>query len=258
MTTESKGIITIAIGEKYAGQAIYLSYSCMLNSPHTIRAVITDLPEKLSNFYDIIIPYNNQNDPFSVKTKLFELSPFEKTLYLDADSLVFHPIDDYWNYLDNNFYVYEGAKLTDGEWYFDVKNICQIIHTRWIPKFNSGMLLFDKSENTKQIFDTAHYYFKNHQKEGIDIPFFRGKFYPDEPSFAIALAIHKVEPVNDYGRFSRTLIGANHIKINIKKRTAYLFKNGKMMHPLVIHFCGRKGGLYYLREKLRLLLHIYS
>jgi len=257
MTIESKGIITIAIGKKYAKQAKYLAYSCMLNAPHTLRAVITDSPDALSNFYDLIIPYNKQGDPFSIKTRLFELSPFQKTLYLDADSLIFHPIDDYWNYLDNNYYVYEGAKLTDGEWYVNIKKLCQIMQVQWIPKFNSGMLLFDKSNNVKQIFDTVRYYFENHQKENINVPFFRGNNYPDEPFFAIALARHNIEPVNDYGRFSRTLIGAKRIKINIKKKIAILFKNGKMMHPLVVHFCGRKGGLYYLREKLRLLLHFY-
>jgi hypothetical protein len=258
MTTESKGILTIAIGKKYVKQAMYLAYSCMLNAPHTLRAVITDSPDTLSNFYDIIIPYHDNDDPFSIKTRLFELSPFQKTLYLDADSLVFHPIDDYWNYLDRNHYVYEGAKLTAGEWYFDIKKICQTIHASWIPKFNSGMLLFDKSDNARQIFNTANYYFNNYQKEGIDIPYFRGKNYPDEPAFAVAFAKHSIEPVNDYGRFSRTLIEANHIQINIKKRTAKFFKNGRMTHPLVVHFCGRKGGLYYLREKLRLTLHFFT
>jgi len=119
------------------------------------------------------------------------------------------------------------------------------------------MLLFDKSDNAKQIFDTANYYFKNHQKEGIDIPFFRGKNYPDEPSFAIALAKHNIEPVNDYGRFSRTLIKTKRIRINILRKIASFIKDGKMMHPLVVHFCGRKGGLYYLREKIRLFLYFH-
>jgi len=75
-----KRIFTIAIGKKYAKQAKYPSLSCMLNSPHTLRAVITDLPEMLKDFYDIIIPYNNKDDPFSLKTRLYELSLFEKNI----------------------------------------------------------------------------------------------------------------------------------------------------------------------------------
>jgi len=254
---EQKGILTIAIGKKYVNQAKYLASSCMLNSPHSLRAVITDLPDSLVNFYDIIIPYNDKADPFSIKTRLYEFSPFDKTLYLDADSLVFHPIDEYWNYLENNHYVYEGKKFTEGTWYFDIQKICPLIHTNWIPIFNSGMLLFSKNESAKEIFDTAFYYFNNHKKEGIEIHFFRGQNYPDEPFFAIALAKHNIEPINDYGRFSRTIIKAKHIHINIKKRIARFFKNGKTMYPLVVHFCGRRGGLYYLREKIRLFFYFF-
>jgi len=251
-TMNNKGIITIAIGKKYAKQAKYLALSCMLNSPHTLRAVITDSPDLLKNYYDIIIPWDNNDDPFSIKTRVFEFSPFEKTLFLDADSLVFHPLDSYWNYLENNNYVYEGFKLTEGEWYYDIQKICQIIHTQWLPKFNSGMFLFNKCDEAKNIFNTAYYYFINHKKEGIEIPYFRGKNYPDEPAFAIALAKHTVEPVNDYGRFSRTLIKSKHIRLNINKRVACFIKKGNIVHPLVVHFCGRRGSFYYFFEKLRL------
>lgn len=257
MNKISKGILTIAIGKKYTVQAKYLAYSCMLNSPHTLRAVITDSPDMLDSCYDIVIPYKDHDDPFSIKTRLYELSPFEETLFLDADSLVFHPVDNFWNYLQDYFYIYEGAKLVSGEWYFDIEKTRLLINTQWIPKFNSGMLLFNKSEEARQIFDTAYFYFMHHKKEGIDIPAFRGKNFPDEPAFAISLAKHNIEPINDYGRFSRTLINAKNIHLNILKRIAYFFKNDKTMYPLVVHFCGRKGGLYYLREKIRLFLYFH-
>ena len=251
------GIITISIGKKYVKQAKYLAYSCMLNSPHTLRAVITDSADQLTNFYDIIIPYNKQNDPFSIKTCLFELSPFDKTLYIDADSLVFHPIDEYWNYLNNSFFIYYGNNITSGEWYFDVQKVCELLQLHWIPTFNSGMLLFDKSENSKQIFNIAHYYFIHHRKEGINIAPFRGNNYPDEPAFAIALSKLNINSINDYGRLSRTLIKAKHIRINIIKKIAHFVKDNKTVYPLVVHFCGRKGKVYYLREKLRLFFHFF-
>jgi len=254
----NKGIITIAIGKKYAKQAKYLALSCIINSPHTIRAVITDSPGFLSNFYDIIIPWNNNDDPFSIKTRIYDFSPFEYTIFIDADSLVFNPIDDYWEYLKNNNFVYEGQKLSEGNWYFDIKKICSIINEDSIPKFNSGMLLFKKSEVAKKIFDTAYYYFTNYKIEGIEIPFFRGNNYPDEPALAISLAKNKIEPVNDYGRFSRTLIKAKNIRLNIKKRIAFFIKNGKFVYPHIVHFCGKRGSFYYFFEKLRLFFLLLS
>jgi len=254
MTNTHRGILTIAIGKKYANQAKYLAHSCMINSPHTIRAVVTDSPDHLQNYFDIIIPFNNECDPFSIKTRLYELSPFEYTLFLDADSLVFHPVDDFWKHLEENPYVYEGTKLTSGNWYFDINEICKLLMLHWIPQFNTGQILFNKCEETKQVFDTANYYFFNHKKEGIEMPFFRGKNYSDEPFLAIALAKQGIEPINDYGRFSRTLIKAKCIRLNVKKRFARFVKNDRMVHPLVVHFCGRRNMLYYMIEKLRLSL----
>ena len=252
---QTKGLITIAIGKKYVKQAIYLSKSCVLNTPEITRAVITNLPDLLKEYYNIVIPWNNEDDPFSIKTRLYEFSPFDYSLFLDADSLVYNNIEEYWNYLEEKPYIYEGAKLTEGFWYFDIEKTRHLIQTEWIPKFNSGMLLFKKCEEAKNIFDIAYYYFLNHKKEGLEIPFFRGNHYPDEPSFAVSLAKNNIEPVEDYGHFSRTLIKAKKIKLNIKKKYTSIFKNGKTMHPLVIHFCGRKGGLYYLKEKLPLFFN---
>ena len=252
-----KGILTVAIGKKYVDQARFLSYSCMLNSAHTLRAVITDSPESLSRFYDIIIPYNKNDDPFSLKTRLYELTPFDQTLFLDADSLIFHPIEYFWSFLDDQSYVYEGRKITSGEWYFDIGKTCKLIGTEWIPLFNSGMILFSKCDKTKEFFKTAYYYFANHKSEGISIPFFRGQNYPDEPMLAMALAKHNMEPINDYGRFSHTLIKAKKIHLNIIKKVANFYKDEKTMYPLVVHFCGRRGNLYYLREKIRLWLHFH-
>ncbi|MDR0598529.1 MAG: hypothetical protein LBG84_00395, partial [Treponema sp.] len=93
-------------------------------------------------------------------------------------------------------------------------------------------------------------------KEGIDIPLFRGTNYPDEPALAIALAKNNIEPVNDRGRFSRTLIGASRIRLNVIKRTAFFRKNGASVFPLVVHFCGKKGRVFYLLEKLRLFIRV--
>ena len=251
----NNGIITIAIGKKYINQAKYLAKSCIINTPHTLRAVITDLPKKLHPYFDIIIPWNSNDDPFSLKTRLFELSPFDKTLFLDADSLVFHNIDNYWYFLDESFYVYYGKKLKEGNWYFDINKVCKLINVSWIPIFNSGMILFKKCIESKNIFDTSKLYFFNHLEKDLNIPAFRNNKYPDEPAIAISLAKYNIEPINDFGRFSRTLIKAKHIRLNILKRIAYFIKDDNFVYPLVVHFCGRKAAIYYFIEKLRLFLH---
>jgi hypothetical protein len=253
------GVITIAIGKKYISQAKYLALSAILNAPHILRAVITDKPESLVEYYDVVIPYNAEyGDPFATKTRLHLYTPFEKTLYMDADSLIIHNIDSYWEYLEDNSFVYNGSLITEGEWYFNIKETIKQIDATWLPKFNSGMFLFKKDAIAKQIFDIAHGYLIHQNEKGMSVDFFRGKMLPDEPFLAIALAKNNIKPVEDYGRFSRTLINAGKIRIDVIKRFAFFYKGSKFVFPFVVHFCGNFGNLFFLREKFKLFLYFNS
>jgi hypothetical protein len=253
---ETRGLITIAIGEKYVRQAKQLAYSATLRVPQVLRAVVTDKPELLVNFYDMVIPYNPEyGNPFASKMRLHLYTPFEETLYLDADSLVMHNFDSYWNFLKERSFVYEGTLLREGDWYFDIEKIRWQLSLPWIPKFNSGMLLFRNNEAARVVFDTAFDYLTLQKEKDIGVDFFRGAMLPDEPFLAIALAQHGIEPVEDHGRFSRTLIGAKNIRINAVKGFAVFEKNGKRVFPLIVHFCGRFGRFLLFWESLK--LHFY-
>jgi CTP:phosphocholine cytidylyltransferase-like protein len=252
--TETNGLITIAIGKKYAIQAKYLAYSCMLHAPHIIRAVITDQHETLAPYYDILIPYNPEyGNPFATKTRLHLYTPFKKTLFLDADSLLIHNVDSYWEALENHSFAYTGEMITTGDWYVDIAGLISYLGISWIPKFNSGMFVFDKSEKVKHIFDTAFQYMENHK--GLDVPFFRDRMLPDEPFLAIALAKYDEKPIEEYGRFSRTLIRAEKIHLDVIKGIAFFSKNERQVFPLVVHLCGRFGKFIFLREKLKLFFY---
>jgi hypothetical protein len=117
------------------------------------------------------------------------------------------------------------------------------------------MFLFDRSEKAQNIFETAYYYFLNHKKENIEVPFFRGKSYPDEPFLSIALAKHGVKPVEDWSRFSRTLINAENIHLDVIKGIAHYTKDGNRVFPQIVHFCGKFGNIFYTKEKIKLTLY---
>jgi hypothetical protein len=250
-----KGIITVAIGKKYARQAKYLAFSCMLHCPQIKRAVITDCGEYLKPFFDIIIDYDKEHgSPFEIKTRLNLYSPFSKTLYLDADSLVINNIDYYFDYLDNAPFLYYGILRHDGNWYYDIEKVKKEFSVGFIPEFNSGMLLFTKS--SEEIFKTAQEFMRNAEK--LNVGFFRKNMYPDEPFFALAFAKMDIKPFDDYGRFSRTLIGASNISINVTRGYAKFKKYGAFVFPSVVHFCGKLGSRFYFIEKARLFFHTPS
>jgi hypothetical protein len=254
--TDKKGLITIAIGEKYARQARHLAYSAMLRAPQILRAVVTDKPELLTDFYDMAIPYNpDYGDPFAAKTRLHLYAPFAETLYVDADSLIMHNFDSYWAAVNERSFVYEGTLLQEGEWYFNIEKIRRQLSLPWIPKFNSGMFLFRNDETARAVFDTAFDYLTHQKEKNLGVDFFRGTMLPDEPFLAIALARLGIEPVEDHGRFSRTLIDAKNIHVNAVKGFAFFTKNGRTVFPLIVHFCGRFGRFLLFWESLKLRVY---
>jgi hypothetical protein len=62
--------------------------------------------------------------------------------------------------------------------------------------------------------------------------------------------------VEDHGRFSRTLIGAEHIRVNVVKGFAVFTKNGRTVFPLIVHFCGRFGRFLLFWESLKLRWYV--
>jgi hypothetical protein len=254
---KTRGILTIAIGRKYALQARYLSLSAMLNAPGIARAVITDCPGLLEDYYDIILPYRSEyGNPFASKTRLHLYTPFDLTLFLDADSLIITSPGSCWEALENSSFVYTGKFIKTGLWYFDVEKTIKKTGLPWIPDFNSGMLLFQNDEIAGTIFDRACGFMQ--RAEEFAVPFFRKDMLPDEPFFALSFAQSGIEPYEDLGRFSRTLIGAEKIRINTVRGIARFIKYGKPVFPMVVHFCGRLGNAAYSLEKIRLRLHFFS
>jgi hypothetical protein len=82
--------------------------------------------------------------------------------------------------------------------------------------------------------------------------------FPDEPFLAIALAQHGIQPVDDHGRFSKSLISAHNIHVNVIKGFAVFIKNGRTVFPLIVHFCGRFGRFLLFWESLKLYFYFNS
>jgi hypothetical protein len=252
----NRGLITIAIGKKYASEARYLAYSCMIHAPHITRSVITDQVDYLKEYFDVIIPYEKYfGDPFILKTRLPIYTPFEKTMYVDADSLIIRNFDSLWEHLNNHAVVYSGALLKGGIWYMDISRTIKKFNIEYLPKFNSGMMLFDSSKKARSIFSIACEYMKNPGDLNIDC--FRKNMLPDEPFFSISLALHGEQPTEDFGRFSRTLIKAEKIHVDAIRGIASFVKEGRPVFPLIVHFCGRFGQIFYFFEKTKLYLYFH-
>ncbi|NMC99445.1 MAG: hypothetical protein GYA62_06980 [Bacteroidales bacterium] len=254
-----KGILTIAIGKRYYNQAILLAKSAILNSPYTLRAIVTDKPEYFNGYFDYCIKYNEPfANAFKIKLQLMNYSPFEKTLFIDSDSLIINSVENVFTFLNNDrFFVSPGLKVMNGIWYnINIFELINKIGLSYLYKLNSGFFAFIKNKNSEKLFEKANFFYNILPDLGFD--YFRENIYPDEPALSLSLAFYNIEPFNDFNRFSRTLINKNgKVIIDIPNRRCFFKKGDEFCTPNVIHFAGRYGRRVYLREKIKLNIYFY-
>ena len=261
------GIITLAVGKEFNKMAKYLGFSLILNSPSIIRAIITDNPKYFENIFDLIIPYSkDMGNPLFVKLNIHHYSPFYKSLFIDADTLVYTDLRFMWDYFEDKSIICVGNCLTEGNWHdMDIANALNVCNIPWIAKINSGVFLFKKDKIGMAALDFAVELHKNH--EGIEIPFFREKMLPHEPFFGLAMGKYNQVPINptdDHGRLGRSYLRAKKIRLDITRGISIFTKYNKkkwgggkeIVFPSIVHYTGGPlGELFYWAEKLNLLFY---
>lgn len=90
MGSIKKGVLLLALGhENYFKMAVNLAASIKYNDPGVQVALINEGVYPIdTKLFDHSIVLQGEKIPHSVKTKLYELSPFDSTLYLDVDMIM--------------------------------------------------------------------------------------------------------------------------------------------------------------------------
>ncbi|MDY6367960.1 MAG: hypothetical protein SPL13_05560 [Clostridia bacterium] len=221
-----KGFITLAFGKYYRKIAKNLLESYKIYNKNLPFAVITDKVDKFVNNFDFIIVDNPKSKVFFNKLFLNEYSPFDKTIFIDADVLVFTDISFYFDLfsdlnvpfspLGRNFII---SELENRVGYFDFAKTKKY-NLKYTYIFNGGLYYFNR--DAKNIFNSAQDIARLKYDYGFS-------FSGDEPCFALAMSIHNSLCLNNdkYGAkgmcwFPR----ANNFKINVKTgEISYSFGN---------------------------------
>lgn len=100
----SNGVIYSAYGSKAIHEALKSIHSLKLSNPDVQTAVITDDPKPFTHDADSIIEFESE-DRFGRWAKLNAdiLTPFNNTLYLDADTRVHGSLSPIFEWLDAGF-----------------------------------------------------------------------------------------------------------------------------------------------------------
>ncbi len=219
LSPTSRGIVIIALGSPQYGRLAanlassirYKDKDINIHLVHTAQSV-SHLTEKhkalFSSFAECPPQYYTKNDKavyLKAKTCIYELSPFDETLMLDADMIwfgsksatnLFDELKDVDFTIQNRNYFDLGSDKLD-EKYSDWCNIKEVKEkyntTGRFYHLHSEFIFFKRSESNKQFFDLTRQIFDNPQVKPLKFD----NDIPDELAFDIAVAITGKHPHQD-------------------------------------------------------------
>jgi hypothetical protein len=209
-----RGILIIATNHGYYGRLAY-------NLAVTIKAAEKDVPVALvydeeglshlseyqSNIFDILIPLPpGKRDGFSAKVHLYELSPFEETLFVDADMLwlnltpsqFFNEMKDVeYTGITEGWYDIDAKDNSNSnlQYYYwaDIEEILSVygFDSGRLYQWRSEVIYFKKTERVAKLFEDAI--------DILDEPRLNtiakfGERIPDELAFNISAKINGIKP----------------------------------------------------------------
>ena len=116
----TRGFVTVATGqERYFNLAYNLMYSYhQFASVKYPFAIICDKENKYTAEFDDVILMENPHCNYLDKLSLYEYLPYDETIFIDADSLAYGNLDEWWNIFkdadDFSVFGYAWTNLNSG------------------------------------------------------------------------------------------------------------------------------------------------
>jgi len=267
-----KAVITLATGKAiYIQMAVNLARSFKWwHKNSDIRFILaTDqkdlLPLDLSDIEVIELQPGELGQGFSPKLHLDQLSPAERTLFIDADCLCVGSLESVFDRFAGHAVSVIGSTISQGEWFGNVAAVCKQFGVPALPKFNGGVYYLEKGELSDRIYAKARELEPAY--DSIGLIRLRGRAN-DEQLMAISMALHNQTAIPDDGSlFTDPQACPGGLSIDVLRGKSRLI-NPPPPHPhhqawypvteanpLLVHFLGHHTTIYpYTREMLRLSL----
>lgn len=206
MSIPSRGCLTLAFGSKYVRLARALATSIRIHNPDTPIAIATDSSDpSLAQYFDHIVPVRPEfGMGYSQKVHLDFYTPFEETLFIDADALVVGSLAPVWERFAQVPFGVVGENVNKGYWLTDIPTLLQRLSRPSIPRFNGGIYYFNRTSAAIAVFETARSVMHNYEQWNLDPV---GNWPADEGAFAIAMATHRLSALDDDGKIMRSTLG---------------------------------------------------
>ncbi|MGB6037916.1 MAG: hypothetical protein WBG42_16695, partial [Cryomorphaceae bacterium] len=257
------GIFTLAKGsQRFIDLAKNLAHSLDIWDPGIPRAVATDSNDpELHQLFDFIIPADFESPSgFSQKLYMYDYSPFEQTLFIDADSLVVAPLKELIKRMRVSSVSAQGFKRKKGNWAgVDISDAISKLPAEYLIIHNGGIYYFEKGKEAKRVFKDAKGVLERYEELGFYQ--LRGKI-AHEPLMSSAMSMNQMNTYNDQeGMGMRTFVDINSaLDISVILGYCRFREKGdpenKVISPCIVHFSGNHADwFHYKRETTKMYIH---
>jgi hypothetical protein len=231
----SLGVIYIATGEKYIKEAIESAASLKEHIPKMPITLFSSSDEVNNSLFERVEIIENPKYEWSDKIKYIAKTPYQKTLFLDADTFVCSDFSEIFSLL-LKFDIATAHAPT--RTVYELENVPESF-----PEMNTGVILFNDSPHVKMFFDLwltlYHKSMKKHPEPPHDQPAFREALYKSQLRIATLTPEYNCRFIMPgfvdkkvkilHGRHSNLPEVAKKINSNLKKRIFLLNKENQKL-----------------------------
>lgn len=205
--SEPEGYVVLAFDDaRYLDLAVNLALSVRRADIRPISIIVNraiEVAEPARALFDqvIVAPDDDTMRGAMNKVRLFGLSPYHRTLYLDSDCLLFSPrIAFFWQKYRGHGFVVEGHRQTKGRVFAcslgekDAAVLCRLLDLPFLSVFNAGAIYFERGPEAARVFDATRALYDGPHRDAISYRYKHANEYADEPFFGAALGRLGIAP----------------------------------------------------------------
>ena len=243
-------------------------HAIRLHNPGIQMAIVTDRDSpSLRRWFDIVVSFNPRFGPgLSQKLHLDLYTPFDQTLYMDCDVLVFQDLQRIWDkFRDIEGFSLFGFYLEPEQAHYAVDDLPAYMAKLGMSRMimtNTGILYFDRSPTAREAFELARGIAEDGDRLGLRRH--AVGFFNDEPIFGSVvelLGLPFISNTDDHDSDATTrpsftlgsLSTEEIADINVRRGRGLHSMSGHNVEPSAIHFnVESQKGKVYDRELRRL------
>lgn len=239
----TRGFMTIATGgERYYRLARNLLHSYRAHCPDPYPfALLADRKNDYTSEFDSLIIIDHPTNSYMDKLRIAEFLPFDETIFIDADSLAYGDLNQWWKLFgeagDFSTFGYANYDLIHAKTWFRYDGMKEFRDKiKFVPSFNGGAYYMRKTETCRRVFELAKYCAEHYH----DYAFSGFKEPADEPVLALGMAVCQCRPIK--GWRSELLFAPNerNLKVDITIPYAEYACDDAVFTPRLIHWSNYK------------------